>query len=282
VQQLVDYVLARHYPEARDAANPALALFQAVCERQAALVARWMCVGFIHGVMNTDNMAICGETIDYGPCAFMDAFDPATVFSSIDHQGRYAYGNQPGIARWNLARLAETLLPLVDADSDRAVALVTEVLDAFPARYQQHWLDGMRRKLGLAVAQDEQEGDLALANDFLALLEAHQVDFTLAFRGLADGSSRALFGTPVDFDAWAARWQARQPVVAAQANPVYIPRNHQVEAALDAAVRRADYVPFQRLLALLQRPFDVQAASEAYAQPATSAQAAGYQTFCGT
>ncbi len=282
VQQLVDYVIARHYPEAHDAANPALALFQAVCERQAALIARWMCVGFIHGVMNTDNMTLSGETIDYGPCAFMDAYDPATVFSSIDTQGRYAYANQPGIARWNLARLAECLLPLVDADSDRAVALVTEVLDVFPARYQQHWLDGMRRKLGLTTVQDD---DLALVNDFLALLEAQAVDFTLAFRGLADGSSRALFSAPADFDAWAARWQARQPALSKQvnqANPVYIPRNHQVEAALEAAVRHADYAPFQRLLAVLQRPFDTQADAAAYALPATTEQAAGYQTFCGT
>ena len=279
VQQLVDYVIARHYPEAKDAPNPVLALFQAVCERQAALVARWMCVGFIHGVMNTDNMTLSGETIDYGPCAFMDAFDPATVFSSIDAQGRYAYAKQPGIAQWNLARLAETLLPLVDADSDRSVALVTEVLEAFPARYQHYWLDGMRRKLGLATAQDD---DLALVNDFLALLQAQAVDFTQAFRGLADGSSRDLFANRADFDAWASRWQARQPTVSNQANPVYIPRNHQVEAALEAAVRRADYAPFQRLLAVLLHPFDAQPEWAAYAQPATPAQAAGYQTFCGT
>ena len=294
VQQLADYVIARHYPEAQDA----LALFQAVCERQAALLAQWMRVGFIHGVMNTDNMAVSGETIDYGPCAFMDTFDPATVFSSIDHQGRYAYANQPLIARWNLARLAETLLPLIDADSDRAVGRVTEVLEAFPARYQQHWLDGMRRKLGLA---SEQADDLALAQDFLAAMQGQSVDYTLALRDLAelaanpsDSALRTRFNDPAALDAWLPRWQARcaqEPVAAAdraaamrRASPLYIPRNHLVEAALSAAVERGDYAPFEALLAVLQHPFDAQPGREAYAQPAPAAAAAqqGYRTFCGT
>jgi uncharacterized protein YdiU (UPF0061 family) len=299
LKKLADYVIARHDPAAASAANPYLALFQAVCERQAQLVARWMLVGFIHGVMNTDNMALSGETIDYGPCAFMDQYDPATVFSSIDHQGRYAYGNQPAIARWNLARLAETLLPLVHADSDQAVALVTEVLDLFPDRYQQHWLNGMRRKLGLVSAQDD---DAVLAQGFLATLQEQAVDYTQAFRALADLVDaptnsqvtllRDRFSEPAAFDTWVARWQARysqDPMAPAQraqamrqANPVYIPRNHRVEEALAAAVERSDYAPFERLLAVLSRPFEFHADFAAFADPAPAAEQQGYRTFCGT
>ena len=299
LKKLADYVIARHDPVVASSANPYLALFQAVCERQAQLVAQWMLVGFIHGVMNTDNMALSGETIDYGPCAFMDQYDPATVFSSIDHQGRYAYGNQPAIARWNLARLAETLLPLVHADGDQAVALVTEVLDLFPDRYQQHWLDGMRRKLGLASAQED---DLVLAQGFLATLQDQAVDYTQAFRALADlvdapGSPaaqalRARFSDTSALDTWLSRWHARQgqdPMPAAQraqamrqVNPAYIPRNHRVEEALAAAVERGDYAPFERLLVVLSRPFDAQADFAAYAEPAPAAMQQGYRTFCGT
>ena len=183
VRRLADYVIARHYPELKDQANPYLGLLVSVCDRQAALIASWMHVGFIHGVMNTDNMAISGETIDYGPCAFMDHYDPATVFSSIDARGRYAYGNQPSIAQWNLARLAETLLPLIDADSNRAIARATEVVNDFPHQYERHWLHGMRAKLGLV---SEDEADLNLAQGFLAAMANNKVDYTLAFRYLAD------------------------------------------------------------------------------------------------
>ena len=185
VRRLADYVIARHYREVQDHANPYLGLLECVCDRQAALIARWMHVGFIHGVMNTDNMTISGETIDYGPCAFMDHYDPATVFSSIDTQGRYAYANQPRIAQWNLARLAETLLPLLDADSDRAITCATDVIKAFPAHYTRYWLQGMRAKLGLVT---EDEADLDLATGFLSAMEGQNVDYTLAFRRLADAA----------------------------------------------------------------------------------------------
>jgi uncharacterized protein YdiU (UPF0061 family) len=274
---------------------PALALLRAVAERQAELVARWLGVGFIHGVMNTDNMTVSGETIDYGPCAFMDAYDPGTVFSSIDTGGRYAYANQPLIARWNLARLAEALLPLLDDDADRAVALATEVIDAFPARHEAHWLSVMRRKLGLT---GESADDLALARDLLSTMEGHGVDFTLAFRRLADAAEgnevplRAMWADAGAIADWLARWQARlagEPGSAAdharairQANPLYIPRNHRVEAALSAAVEQGDLGPFNHLLQVLSRPFDVQADAQADALPASAEQAMGYRTFCGT
>ena len=258
VKRLADYAIARHHPHAAAATNPYLALFESVVEAQASLVARWMHVGFIHGVMNTDNMTISGETIDYGPCAFMDAYDPATVFSSIDHGGRYAYGNQPPIAQWNLARLAEALLALLDADEEKAVAAATEVLVSFPDRYDGHWARGMRAKLGLTAAREE---DRALIDDLLALLQAHAVDFTSCFRALASSlrgdpaPARALFEAPAAFDAWSDRWQARltaqasDPRVVAQAmdrvNPVYIARNHHVEDAL-AAATAGDIAPLRR------------------------------------
>ncbi len=294
LRQLADYVIARHDPVAAQADNPYLALLVGASERQAALIAKWMAVGFIHGVMNTDNMTLSGETIDYGPCAFMDAYDPSTVFSSIDHHGRYAYGNQPPIAQWNLARLAEALLPLVDADRDRAVAAVTKVLHAFPVQYEQRWLGEMRKKLGLV---SEHADDLVLVNDFLALLQAQAVDFTQAFRGLGEtvdspAHARNLFLDIAAFDAWASRWHKRlaqdvatpgsRAAAMQQVNPVYIPRNHKVEEALTAAVERGDYAPFEQLLAVLSQPFTAQNEWLAYAQPATQAQAHGYQTFCGT
>ena len=297
LKRLADYTIARHDPAAAHDAQPYLALLRAVTERQAALIARWMGVGFIHGVMNTDNMTISGETIDYGPCAFMDAYDPATVFSSIDRQGRYAYGNQPGIAQWNLARLAETLLPLLIDDADTAVALATEVVNAFPERFQHHWQAELRRKLGL---NGEHAEDEALMNGWLDLLQAQRVDFTLAFRQLTElartgepSALRGLFTDVAPLDAWLARWQARG--AAAQrgdtaaraeqmrlANPVYIPRNHLVEAALTAAVEQGDQAPFERLLAVLQRPFETRDGLEAYALPAAADAMAGYRTFCGT
>jgi uncharacterized protein YdiU (UPF0061 family) len=280
VRRLADYVIDRHYPELKDDANPYLGLLERVCERQAALIASWMHVGFIHGVMNTDNMAISGETIDYGPCAFMDHYDPATVFSSIDTHGRYAYANQPKIAQWNLARFAETLLSLIDADGNRAVARATEVIHAFPEQYERRWLEGMRAKLGLV---SEDEADLNLATGFLTAIEGNKVDFTWAFRYLADAALgeeepiRALFAEPSAYDLWSGHWRARlareaaAPLERAQAmrraNPAFIPRNHRVEEALSAAVERADYSPFNTLLTILSRPFDDQPEFADFAEP---------------
>jgi serine/tyrosine/threonine adenylyltransferase len=268
VRRLADYAIARHYPDAVEAKNPYLSFFESVVDAQASLVARWMLVGFIHGVMNTDNMTISGETIDYGPCAFLDAYDPATVFSSIDHGGRYAYGNQPRIAQWNLARLAETLLPLFHVETDTALAAATEVLQSFPQRYDEYWNHGMRTKLGVA---DAQRSDGALIDDLLALLHAQRVDLTSCFRALSSAvrgdmaPARLLFAEPAAFDAWADRWRARlssqasDPQATAEAmdrvNPVYIPRNHRMEEAL-AAASAGDLEPFGRLLDVLAQPLD--------------------------
>jgi len=308
LRQLAEYTIARHDPALIGAPDRHLALLRAVARRQAALIAAWMNVGFIHGVMNTDNMAISGETIDYGPCAFMEAYDPQAVFSSIDHGGRYAYGNQPHIARWNLARLAETLLPLMaDGDDEaavqRAVAQVTEVIDTFPAWYRTALLQAQRAKLGLQPGGDD-AADAALADDWLTLLHAHRVDFTLAWRRLADAAAgdeaplRALFADAQAADDWLARWHARCAAddggaAAAAANvsraarlrtvnPIVIPRNHRVEQALAAASDEGDLEPFRRLLAALRRPFDEAPQHAAYAEPAPAALTAAYQTFCGT
>jgi uncharacterized protein YdiU (UPF0061 family) len=294
VHRLADYVIDRHYPELKNEARPYVGLLERVRDKQAALIARWMHVGFIHGVMNTDNMAISGETIDYGPCAFMDHYDPATVFSSIDAQGRYAYANQPRIAHWNLARLGETLLWLIDADRTRAIARATEVVNGFPEQYERCWLKGMRAKLGLFI---EEEVDLNLATEFLAAMEGKKVDYTLAFRYLADAALgqeeplRALFDDPSAYDLWSGHWRARlaresvTPMERAQAmrraNPAFIPRNHRVEEALSAAVERADYAAFETLLNILSRPFDDQPEFAAFAEPAPEGQGC-YQTFCGT
>jgi len=294
VGRLADYAIDRHYPELKDHANPYLGLLERVCDSQAALVASWMHVGFIHGVMNTDNMAISGETIDYGPCAFMDHYDPSTVFSSIDTHGRYAYANQPRIAQWNLARLAETLVALIDADEKRAIARASEVVNAFPEKYERHWLKGMRAKLGLFT---EDEADLNLATRFLAAMEGKNVDYTLAFRYLADAvlgreePIRALFADPSAYDVWSGHWRARlareavAPLVRAQAmrraSPAFIPRNHRVEEALSAAVERGDYAPFATLLNILSRPFDDQPEYAAFAEPAPEGRGC-YRTFCGT
>lgn len=303
LKALADYVIARHYPEIRGAAQPYFALLAALCERQAALIAQWMNVGFIHGVMNTDNMTLSGETIDYGPCAFMDRYDPKTVFSSIDEYGRYAYANQPPIANWNLARFAEALLPLLigesGGDQDRAVERAMEVLGEFHAQYEWHWLAGQRQKLGLTR---EDAGDFELAQDFLAGMEGQGVDFTLAFRRLADaaesadasreGPLRQLYADDARLDVWLPRWRQRinsegaEPAQRARAmravNPLYIPRNHRVEEALAAAVDLGDYAPFERLLAVLERPFEDRPEWAAYALPATLEESRGYQTFCGT
>lgn len=296
VATLVDYAIDRHHPEARDAERPALALLAAVAERQARLVARWMQVGFIHGVMNTDNTTISGETIDFGPCAFMDVYDPARVFSAIDDFGRYAYANQPRIAQWNLARLAEALLMRIDDVPERAVELATPVIVEFQQRYESHWLDGMRAKLGLATAED---GDGALVEGWLAAMHAGGADFTLAFRRLADAAeepardhaARALFTTPDAYDAWAARWHeriAREPTAPAdratamrRVNPLVIPRNHRVEHALAAAVERGDLAPFDALVRVLERPYDDSADAMPYAEPPAPSERV-CRTFCGT
>jgi uncharacterized protein YdiU (UPF0061 family) len=299
LKKLADYTINRHYPELKGQPDVYLGLLKAVSERQAALIARWMNVGFIHGVMNTDNMTLSGETIDYGPCAFMDHYNPATVFSSIDEQGRYAYANQPPIANWNLARLAEALLPMIDEDQDRAVARAMEVLEGFQARYRHYWLQGMRQKLGL---MQEQADDFSMAEDFLKTMEGQSVDFTQAFRRLSDtaeaadasreGWLRKLYANDDALDAWLPRWRVRlnaesiAPQQRAQVmravNPVYIPRNHKVEEALAAAVDLGDYAPFEQLLTVLQKPFEERMEFAAYLHPASASESAGYQTFCGT
>jgi protein adenylyltransferase len=281
LRALADYAIARHYPEVTGAPDRYLGLLRRVAGAQASLVARWMLAGFVHGVMNTDNTTISGETIDYGPCAFMDAYDPATVFSSIDHRGRYAYGNQPAIMQWNLARLAETLLPLIDEDSEAAVEAATEVLNGFAGAYERHWDEGMAAKLGLATPDRE------LVNDLLELMHAQEVDFTRFFRALSAGTARAMFTEPEPFDAWAARRAAGLPahrasVAAAmdRVNPVYIPRNHRVEEALGQAAL-GEMGPFHRLLEVVSRPFDKRPGLEDYARPAPAG-GGPYVTYCGT
>lgn len=313
LRQLANYTIARHYPElandlaAADERYPAL--LREVARRQARLIAQWMNVGFIHGVMNTDNMTISGETIDYGPCAFMEAYDPEAVFSSIDHGGRYAYGNQPHIARWNLARFAETLLPLMaDAEDEvavkAAVAQVMEVIDAFPAWYEEALRQGQRAKLGLKSSEAE---DAALADDWLGLLHTQSVDFTLAWRRLAGAAQgdetglRALFAEPGALEPWLQRWRARcgrddaasggvaeadrsatRAAAMRQVNPQIIARNHRVEEALAAASAGDDLAPFKQLLDALRRPYDEAAELAPYAEPAPMEVTACYRTFCGT
>ncbi|VWX61182.1 conserved hypothetical protein [Burkholderiales bacterium 8X] len=316
LRQLAEYAIARHDPDLAGSPTRYQALVERVVQRQAALIAQWMNVGFIHGVMNTDNMTLSGETIDYGPCAFMEAFDPKAVFSSIDSNGRYAYGNQPAIAQWNLARLAETLLPLMIEDAggddaeaadevaERIVQEATAVIETFPRLFQAELLGGQRLKLGLAgigVDKDpaEDAGDAALANDFLALMHAQSVDFTLGWRGLADAAAgdeaalRGLFADQDALSAWLARWRERcerehavpaeqRAVRMRRANPWIIPRNHRVEEALAAASGQGDLGPFERLLSALQNPFETRPELAAYAEPAPAAVTACYQTFCGT
>lgn len=337
LQRLVSHAVARHDPSCLGRSWPALGLLQGTLRRQAELVARWMLVGFVHGVMNTDNMAISGETIDYGPCAFLEIYDPQTVFSSIDHHGRYAFGNQPAIAHWNLARLAEALLPCLADDPEEAVAQATAVLDEFPARFGHVWRIGLRAKLGLtdpgghpeegasdadpltrALARADGAGEGpraraqadALADDWLALLQASRVDHTLAWRRLADAAEgdeeglRALWSARgADGQAlgdWLARWRdlgraqegdepgVAQARAAARAqrmrrcNPAVIPRNHRVEEALEAATEADDLGPFERLLAAVRRPFVSEAEGGRYAQPAPAGFTESYRTFCGT
>ncbi len=287
VRKLLDYVIERHYPQARDAQIPALEVLKAIVRRQAKLIADWMRVGFIHGVMNTDNMAISGETIDYGPCAFMDLYHASTVFSSIDHAGRYAYANQPAIAQWNLARLAETLLPLIDADTDKAIGLATEVLESFIAQFESQWFDQLCRKIGLAQGR---EGDSDLINRLLAAMQAAEADFTLTFRGLARAAENPNAQIP-GIDDWIRDWrerlasdpqsEAERAAIMRRVNPAIIPRNHRVEEALNAASERSDYQPFHQLLEVLQRPFDDPEAGSRYEQPPQPSERV-LQTFCGT
>ena len=297
VRHLADYVIARLYPELRDEAQPYRALLDAVIARTAKLVASWQLVGFIHGVMNTDNMAVSGETIDYGPCAFMDAFHPATVFSSIDSGGRYAYGNQPRIAHWNLVRLAQALLPLLGENEDAALESARAAINTYPATFESAVFAGLRRKLGL---MEEREADAALVGDLLEKMAANKVDYTLFFRrlsdcaandGVRDGSARALFENPGDFDAWIATWRTRlseeraaasdRAAIMLATNPAYIPRNHRVEAVIAAAQERGDFAPFEELLEVLAAPFDERTQFASYANPPRPDEVV-LQTFCGT
>jgi serine/tyrosine/threonine adenylyltransferase len=288
LRALADYALRRHYPDGLDAPNPYLFLLQEVIKRQAALIAKWQMVGFIHGVMNTDNMTISGETIDYGPCAFMDAYDPKTVFSSIDTGGRYAYGNQPAIAGWNLARFAESLLPILHDEQEESLKLAQEAVMEFPNLYEGHWIDGMRSKLGLF---NDEEGDRALAEELLNLMEENQSDFTNTFRSLTlDNADYALFKTP-GFSAWKEKWEIRrnrqgESKEASQrlmqnSNPSVIPRNHRVEEALQSAVDQEDPGMMERLLAVLKNPYAYSSEQEEYyIHPNPSSRP--YRTFCGT
>ncbi|MQB43765.1 protein adenylyltransferase SelO [Rhizobium sp. ICMP 5592] len=293
---LADYVVDRHYPDIKDRKNRYLALLEAVADRQASLIARWLHVGFIHGVMNTDNMTISGETIDFGPCAFMDTYDPATVFSSIDRQGRYAYANQPAIGQWNLARLGETLLPLIDPTLDTAVELANGVIKAYGERFQTHWLAGMRAKIGLAT---EEDNDLDLIQSLLAVMHEQEADFTLTFRRFAalaasgdnEAGFAASFKDAQSVAPWLALWQERlgrdpqSPTARAKAmlgvNPAFIPRNHRIEQAIAAAVEEDDFSLFEALLTVLAKPYEDQPAFAPYAEPPQPAERV-LQTFCGT
>ncbi len=287
LRRLADHAIARHHPATADAEQPYLALFEAVVAAQASLVARWMLVGFVHGVMNTDNTTISGETIDYGPCAFLDAYDPATVYSSIDLGGRYAYGNQPIVAEWNLARFAETLLPLFSDDQEQAVALAVEALERFRPQYNAAWSAGMRAKLGLPDGLDD-EVATALVEDLHALMQESRVDLTSFSRALgaaARGDAEPARLVVVDlarFDAWLERWRALGPdaELMDRTNPVYIPRNHLVEEALTAATD-GDLAPLQRLLEVLASPYEERPGLERYAAPAPG-DTGPYRTFCGT
>lgn len=295
-RRLADHVIARHYPHLASGASPYRDLLHAVVERHASLVAQWMLVGFIHGVMNTDNMTVSGETIDFGPCAFMDAYEASRVFSSIDHLGRYAYANQPHAARWNLARFAETLLPLIDEDTERAVASAGEVLSGYTPRFEEHRLAGMRAKLGLAIPE---AGDATLIDALLDVMQRDGADFTLTFRrlcGAADDAAasaavRESFAGSREFEDWTATWKARlaresvSPAERAAAmrrvNPAFIPRNHRIEAVIQAASEHGDFTPFEELSRVLERPYEEQPTFRDYADAPLPAERV-LQTFCGT
>ncbi len=289
LRTLADYAIKRHYPDVVADENRYLSFLKEVIKRQAVLIANWQLVGFIHGVMNTDNMTISGETIDYGPCAFMDNYDPATVFSSIDRQGRYAYGNQPYIAVWNLARFAEALLTLLDDNQDDAVKMAEEALSGFSVLFERNWLAGLRAKLGIF---NEEEQDESLINDLLTMMQKYRADYTNTFRDLTFDrhEDTVLFGTP-EFTQWQERWQARldrqkeskadSHQLMRNSNPAVIPRNHRVEAALDAAVNQGDYSVMEQLLDVLSSPYAHTTEQAEYCTlPVPSA--APYRTFCGT
>jgi uncharacterized protein YdiU (UPF0061 family) len=293
---LADYVIDRYYPDAKLADAPYRRLLDLVVDRQATLIAQWMKVGFIHGVMNTDNTSVVGETIDYGPCAFMDAYDPQAVFSSIDQNGRYSFSNQPLIAQWNLARFAETLLPLFDVEKTQAVTLATESINAYSAKFEREWLKAMRSKLGLLQAQPE-DGDLI--NALLDVMHRTQADYTVTFRALSDYLERDRSGPGVeealhdhaDFRAWLRRWEVRgeqesetsavRAEAMRQANPRHIPRNHLIEEVIEAATTEEDFAPFEALLEVIVRPFGEQPTAAAYAAPPRPDQRV-LETFCGT
>ena len=283
---LADYTIDRHYSACREEANPYLAFLNAVIERQALLVSQWMHVGFIHGVMNTDNMSISGETIDYGPCAFMDRYHPETVFSSIDRQGRYAYANQPPIAQWNLARFAETLLPLIDQDTDKSIELASHSVNGFSDQFQKAWLKGMRKKIGLL---DEEASDIDLINELLILMQKNKADYTLTFRHLSsDAILKDAIFEDVSFKAWYKKWLYRiqkqkegegtSRVMMLKHNPAVIPRNYLVEKALSLAVADQDYRLLNDFIAVLQKPYED---SKLFSEPPLE-EDKSYQTFCGT
>ncbi|SFP33276.1 Uncharacterized conserved protein YdiU, UPF0061 family [Nitrosomonas cryotolerans] len=301
LRQLADYVIARYYPKAASAQAPYLALLDAVVDRQAELVARWQLIGFIHGVMNTDNMSIAGESIDYGPCAFMDTYHPETVFSSIDQMGRYAYQNQPHIAQWNLTCLAQSLLPLINEDEQVAINRLQAIIDSYSNRFEHAYLGGMRKKLGLSK---ERDGDLALAQDLLERMAENKADFTLTFRGLgklpvkaitdhtkANRPVRDLFDNPSAFDTWAVAWRQRLALEASDdherqaamntVNPAFIPRNHRVEEAIRAAVEEENFEPFEKLVTVLANPYNDQPIYSIYATPPRPEEIV-QKTFCGT
>jgi uncharacterized protein YdiU (UPF0061 family) len=297
IRTLADHVIARHYPSASQAEKPYLALLRAVIDRQAELIASWQTLGFIHGVMNTDNMSIVGETIDYGPCAFMDSYHPDTVYSSIDRMGRYAYKNQPAIAHWNLVGLAKALLPVLGTDQDAAVAQANEALQTFPERFEHFHHLGLQRKLGLG---DSREGDVALAEDLMSRMADNKADFTLTFRRLAEAvdedsrageSVRSLFEKPQAFDDWAVAWKRRLDSEGRSraevrknmraASPAFIPRNHLIEEVIQAAVDGGDFEPFERIVEVLASPYDEQPENERYASPPRPDQIV-HETFCGT
>ncbi len=291
LKELADHVIARHYPAAAYADKPYLALLESVIEAQAKLIAQWMHVGFIHGVMNTDNCAVSGETIDYGPCAFMDTYHPETVFSSIDMNGRYAFSNQPGIALWNLTRFAETLLPLIADPAEAAIPEAQASLEKFAPAHKAAYLAGARRKLGFTT---DAAGDLALFEDLLAVMDTGNADFTLTFRALSTGDGRTArrhFDDPATIDAWTDRWHARLAAEASNtahrqarmrvANPAFIPRNHRIEQAIAAAVNTADFAPFEALVAVLARPYDDQSGAAHLSTPPADHETVR-ATFCGT
>lgn len=295
LRRLADYVLDRHYPDARGDAQPYRALLRSVARRQARLIAQWMSVGFVHGVMNTDNMAVSGETIDLGPCAFLEHYDPDAVFSAIDEGGRYAFARQASIARWNIMRLAETLLPLIDEDAARAIDIANEEIEAFAAAYDEHWLALARAKLGMASAM---EHDADLIGQLFTLMQSNHADYTLTFRELCaaaasvdDPGPRARFADAPAYERWLAGWRqrlAREPRAPAErardmrrCNPAYIARNHRVEQALHAAIDTGDLAPFRRLLAVVGRPYDEQPEAAEFAQAAPPGEQV-LRTFCGT